>query len=69
MNNLIKSYTYNIILNFFKIRHLSFEIYNRWLLTKTIKKNIKNFIPRSIFNYFQKKKIRKINEISRKFFN
>ena len=67
MSKLIKTYTYNIILNLFKIRHLSFEIYNRWLLIKTIKKNIKNFIPRLIFNYFQEKKLKKLMKFPESF--
>ena len=67
MSKLIKTYTYNIILNLFKIRHLSLEIYNRWLLIKTIKKNIKNFIPRLIFNYFQEKKLKKLMKFPESF--
>ena len=60
-NNLIKFFSdriYFAIIFLFKIRHQGFEIYNRSIFVKNLKKNAKLLIPNFLFNYFKKKKLR-----------
>tara|TARA_B100000700_G_C14943872_1_gene808145 strand:- start:39 stop:1121 length:1083 start_codon:yes stop_codon:yes gene_type:complete len=56
----IKDILHSLILYLFKIRHIGFEIYHRSLFVKKVKQNLKIFIPKSIFNYFHKKKVDKL---------
>ena len=55
-----KDIFYNLILLVYKIRHIGFEIYNRSIFVKNLKKVLKKIIPTEIFNYYQKKRIDKL---------
>ena len=69
-NNLIKFFSdriYFAIIFLFKIRHQGFEIYNRSIFVKNLKKNAKLLIPNFLFNYFKKKKIEKLLEFPESF--
>ena len=63
----IKNITYSFILLFFKVRHVGFEIYNRSVFVKNIKKNIKLFIPGFVFNFFHNRKIKRLLEFPESF--
>ena len=58
---------YSFITFFFKIRHQLFEVYNRSITVKNIKKFVKILIPQIIFNYFHEKKIKKLMEFPESF--
>lgn len=58
---------YYSILFLFKIRHQTFELYNRSLLVKRIKDFLKKIIPHLIFNYFNKVKIKKLEKFPESF--
>ncbi len=62
-----KNITYSFILFFFKLRHIIFEIYNRSIFVKNIKKNLKFFIPKFLFNFFHDRKIKKLLEFPESF--
>ena len=51
-----KNKLYDLIVSLYKIRHIGFEIYNRSIFVRNLKKNLKKIIPTKIFNYYQKKK-------------
>tara|TARA_B100000700_G_C14918505_1_gene795898 strand:+ start:199 stop:1278 length:1080 start_codon:yes stop_codon:yes gene_type:complete len=64
---ILQNFIYKLIIYIFKIRHIGFEIYNRSLLVKNLKVKIKYLIPKFIFNYFHKKRIKKLQEFPESF--
>ena len=51
---------YKILTFYLSIRHILFEVFYRWHSFKKIKFYIKKIIPKTIFNYFHKRKIEKL---------
>jgi len=64
---IIQHILYILITYLFKVRHLSFELYNRSVFVKNIKVKIKSLIPKNIFNYFHEKRLKKLQEFPESF--